>query len=98
MLTLEEIKKTIAELIENLGEKALEINAMPSSGSSRRYFRVKTDKRYLVGAYNLNIEENEAFFSFSKHFGTSFTRRKNISPYRYFFVSLQHEKNTTEWP
>ena len=68
MLTLEEIKKTIAALIENIGEKALEINAMPSSGSSRKYFRVKTDKRVLIGAYNLNIEENDAFFSFSKHF------------------------------
>ena len=67
-MTLEEIKKTIAELIENLGEKVLEIMAMPCSGSSRQYFRVKTDKRYLVGAYNINIEENEAFFSFSKHF------------------------------
>lgn len=68
MLTLEDIKKTIAELVENLGEKTLEINAMPSSGSSRRYFRVKTGKRVLIGAYNLNIEENDAFFSFSKHF------------------------------
>lgn len=68
MLTLEDIKKTIAELIETLGEKALETIAMPSSGSSRRYFRVKTDKRHLIGAYNINIEENDAFFSFSKHF------------------------------
>ena len=68
MLTLEEIKKTIAELIETLGEKVIEIVAMPSSGSSRRYFRVKTDKRYLIGAHNINIEENDAFFSFSKHF------------------------------
>ena len=68
MLTLEEIKETIAGLIENIGEKALEINAMPSSGSSRKYFRVKTDKRVLIGAYNLNIKENDAFFSFSKHF------------------------------
>ncbi|MBQ7533471.1 MAG: phosphotransferase [Bacteroidales bacterium] len=68
MLTLEEIKETIAGLIENIGENALEINAMPSSGSSRKYFRVKTDKRVLIGAYNLNIEENDAFFSFSKHF------------------------------
>ena len=68
MLTLEEIKKTIAELIETLGESVVEITAMPSSGSSRRYFRVKTDKRYLIGAYNINIEENDAFFSFSKHF------------------------------
>ena len=68
MLTLEEIKKTITELVDNIGEKSLEINAMPSSGSSRRYFRVKTDKRFLIGAYNINIEENDAFFSFSKHF------------------------------
>ncbi len=68
MLTLEEIKKTIVELIENLGEKVLEITVMPSSGSSRRYFRVKTDKRNLIGAHNINIEENDAFFSFSKHF------------------------------
>lgn len=68
MLTLEEIKKTITELIENIGEKVLEITAMPSSGSSRRYFRAKTDRRYLVGAYNINIEENDAFFCFSKHF------------------------------
>ncbi len=56
MLTSEEIKKTIAELIENLGEKVLEIVAMPSSGSSRLYFRVKTDRRYLIGSYNINIE------------------------------------------
>lgn len=68
MPTLEDIKKTIAELVKNLGDKPLEINAMPGSGSSRRYFRVKTDKRILIGAYNLNIEENDAFFSFSKHF------------------------------
>ena len=68
MQTLDETRKIIAELTESLGEKALEITAMPSSGSSRRYFRIKTDKRFLVGAYNLNIEENDAFFSFSKHF------------------------------
>jgi len=63
MLTLEEIKKTIAELVENIGENVQEINVMPSSGSSRRYFRIKTDKRFLIGAFNLNIEENDAFFS-----------------------------------
>lgn len=68
MLTLEEIKKTITELIETLGEKVEDIIAMPSSGSSRRYFRLKTDKRFLIGAYNINVEENDAFFSFSKHF------------------------------
>ncbi|MBP5642752.1 MAG: phosphotransferase [Bacteroidales bacterium] len=68
MMTVDDIKKTIAELVGSIGEKALEINAMPSSGSSRRYFRVKTDKRFLIGAFNLNVEENDAFFSFTKHF------------------------------
>lgn len=70
MRTLDDIKKTITELVEKeLHEEIMEFSAMPGSGSSRRYFRVKTDKKSIVGAYNTNIEENEAFFSFSKHFG-----------------------------
>lgn len=69
MKTLEEIKLTLAELVENeLGESVAEMVAMPGSGSSRQYFRIKTNQRSVIGAYNSNAEENEAFYSFSKHF------------------------------
>lgn len=69
MKTLEEIKLTLAELVENeLGESVDEMVAMPGSGSSRQYFRIKTNQRSVIGAYNSNAEENEAFYSFSKHF------------------------------
>ena len=69
MMTLEEIKLTLTELVENeLGESVAEMVAMPGSGSSRQYFRIKTDSRSVIGAYNSNAEENEAFYSFSKHF------------------------------
>ncbi len=69
MKTSDEIIRALVELVENeIHEKALAVNAMPGSGSSRCYFRIKTDKRNLIGAYNLNEEENDAFISFSKHF------------------------------
>ncbi len=41
---------------------------MPASGSSRKYFRITTETRNLIGTYNSNIEENEAFFEFTRHF------------------------------
>ena len=70
MKTSEEIKRTISELVDNeLHENVTDLTAMPGSGSSRQYFRIKTDSRYLIGAYNSNVEENEAFYSFSRHFG-----------------------------
>ena len=69
MRTLEDIKTTITELVEkNINEHVVDFSAMPGSGSSRRYFRLKTDKRNLIGTYNLNIDENEAFISFSRYF------------------------------
>jgi len=69
MQTIENIKITITELIEdNLNERVVDFSAIPSSGSARKYFRLKTDKRNLIGAYNTNIDENDAFISFSKHF------------------------------
>lgn len=63
------IKEKVIDLIKNvLSEDIVEIKALPKSGSSRLYFRVITENQTIIATYNSNIEENEAFFSFSRHF------------------------------
>jgi len=50
------------------GEAGYEIVTLPPSGSDRKYFRIKSENRTVIGAYNANFEENEAFIGFTKHF------------------------------
>jgi aminoglycoside/choline kinase family phosphotransferase len=45
-----------------------EIAPLPRSGSDRRYFRISDNGKSLIGAYNANHEENEAFVGFTNHF------------------------------
>lgn len=42
------------------GASAETITELPSSGSNRRYFRLKGD-RTLIGVYGTSIEENDSF-------------------------------------
>ena len=63
-----DIQNILAELTRFIGETPNEILPIAESGSARKYFRVITDKRSLIGTYSSNIEENEAFLCFSKHF------------------------------
>jgi len=63
-----EIQKILAELTRSLGESPEEIIPIAESGSARKYFRIVTEKRSLIGTYSANIEENEAFLVFSRHF------------------------------
>jgi aminoglycoside/choline kinase family phosphotransferase len=44
------------------------IVALPQSGSDRKYFRITDAGKSVIGAYNPNPEENEAFIGFTKHF------------------------------
>ena len=61
--------KKIKELINNnLSENIIGIEMLPASGSSRIYFRIITEKKTLIATYSSNIEENETFLYFSKHF------------------------------
>ena len=46
----------------------IKISALPQSGSDRKYFRITTGNKTVIGAYNHNAEENEAFIGFTKHF------------------------------
>lgn len=69
MRTFDDIKEVFNELTNNmLHETIVNFTNLPSSGSSRKYFRITTKTRSVIGTYNPNIEENVAFFTFSKHF------------------------------
>lgn len=59
----------LIKLYESLvGTTPISIDELPSSGSNRRYFRLKGDKRTLIGVIGTNPQENEAFLSFDEHF------------------------------
>jgi aminoglycoside/choline kinase family phosphotransferase len=53
---------------ELFGGSDLQITPLPRSGSDRRYFRITESGKNIIGAYNPNLEENEAFVGFTNHF------------------------------
>jgi len=63
-----DIQNILAELTRSIGETPKDILPIAESGSARKYFRVITDSKSLIGTFSNNIEENEAFLTFSKHF------------------------------
>lgn len=50
------------------GRAATEVNELTSSGSNRRYFRLKAGGKSLIGAVGTNLDENRAFIGLAKHF------------------------------
>lgn len=64
-----ELKEVFISLIENdLDKKITDIIPLPKSGSSRIYYRIMTEDGSFIATYNSNVEENNAFFSFTNHF------------------------------
>ena len=63
-----DIQNILAELTRSIGETPYEIQSIAESGSARKYFRIITWNGSLIGTYSNNVEENEAFLTFSKHF------------------------------
>ncbi|MGE4567735.1 MAG: aminoglycoside phosphotransferase family protein [Bacteroidales bacterium] len=53
---------------EQFGSAASEVVLLPPSGSSRSYFRMKSQKKCCIGAFHEEIRENRAFLSFSAYF------------------------------
>jgi len=53
---------------ELFGNSDIKVVALPQSGSDRKYFRITDRDKSIIGAFNANIEENEAFIGFTKHF------------------------------
>jgi aminoglycoside/choline kinase family phosphotransferase len=50
------------------GVKPEYVIQLPLSGSDRVYYRLQSGDRTAIGAYNADITENEAFFSFTETF------------------------------
>ena len=63
-----DIQNLLAELTRSIGETPVEITPIAESGSARKYYRIVTEKCSLIGTYSDNVEENEAFLYFCKHF------------------------------
>ena len=64
-----DIQNTLAQLARSIGMEPVDIKPIAESGSSRKYYRIVTQNSSIIGTYNANIEENEAFFYMTKHFG-----------------------------
>ncbi|HEY7751021.1 MAG TPA: RNase adapter RapZ, partial [Ignavibacteriaceae bacterium] len=64
-----ETNKSLVKLFEDWSnEKAVNILALPVSGSNRKYFRITGDTKSAIGVINPDPKENLAFVSFTKHF------------------------------
>jgi aminoglycoside/choline kinase family phosphotransferase len=62
-------RKTVIELFESwAGEKWVNIDLLPESGSYRRYYRIKGKTRQAMAAYYESPGENKAFVELTKHF------------------------------
>ncbi len=64
-----DIINTISEGYKEIfGHAETEIYPLPRSGSDRRYYRIHDGNKTIIGAFNANPEENEAFIGFTGHF------------------------------
>jgi len=65
----QEIENKLSELFRTWSGTDLNtITELPSSGSYRRYYRICSKSTSVIGAFNNDIRENQAFFTFTKHF------------------------------
>ncbi len=68
------IKDQLIRLFEShFKEEVTFFEQLPASGSYREYARLKSAGHQVIGAYNQDVKENQAFLEFSAHF-----RNKNI--------------------
>ncbi|MDR0414137.1 MAG: phosphotransferase [Prevotellaceae bacterium] len=50
------------------GERLLSSQELTQAGSNRRYFRLTSATKSVVGCYGCNVQENRAFISLAQHF------------------------------
>ncbi len=63
------IISNLSNLFESkFDEKVLDINKLERSGSPRKYYRINSKSYVIIGAYNTDKKENNAFITLSEHF------------------------------
>lgn len=50
------------------GQEPDQLAPLPQAGSARQYFRLLSKEESVIATYNSDIQENEAFISFTNHF------------------------------
>jgi aminoglycoside/choline kinase family phosphotransferase len=64
-----QVISTLEKLFEDhFSVKADTIEALPVSGSDRRYFRLSSEGKSAIGTYNTNVAENNTYFYFTELF------------------------------
>lgn len=53
---------------DTFSKEVVNIHPLTASGSARRYFRMQADDISVMGVYNNDWKENQAFLAFTKHF------------------------------
>ena len=62
----ENLLKTLFESYTGLIPE--DIAELPSSGSNRRYFRIKSGSVQLIGVIGTSLRENKVFIGLDRHF------------------------------
>lgn len=66
---MDTIKTKLSELFfKTFHEQADTFAEMPKSGSSRRYFRIGSKSYGVIGTYNADLKENNAFYNYTQKF------------------------------
>lgn len=65
---MDEVNLISAGYRDLFGVSEIVVKTLPESGSYRKYFRISEKGKTMIGVYNSNSEENEAFIGFTKHF------------------------------
>ncbi|MCL2167833.1 MAG: phosphotransferase [Lentimicrobiaceae bacterium] len=62
------IEQTLLHLAQQTNLNFCRIEKLPQSGSNRQYFRIFTENESIIGVFNNDEKENNAFFSFTNFF------------------------------
>ena len=62
------IEKKLLLIAQKINPNFCYIEKLPQSGSHRQYFRISAENKSLIGVYNQDLKENNAFYSFTHFF------------------------------